>query len=126
MMHKKVLHIILSLMLLVSTTGVTLSMHYCGGKYVSTSLFVKADSCCSEVCGCCEDKSVHYEVEEDFTSPVVLALEPAIELELFIELFHLEIVEEGQSTLPIKKTFEDTSPPKTVDERLSLLQTFLC
>lgn len=126
MMHKKVLHIILSLMLLVSTTGITFSMHYCGGQYVSTSLFVEPDSCCGDGCGCCENKSVHYEVEEDFTSPLTIAVAPAVELDLLIELFHFEIDVERLLLLPVKKVFEDTSPPKTVDERLSLLQTFLC
>ncbi|MBS2212916.1 hypothetical protein KEM09_15970 [Carboxylicivirga mesophila] len=120
------LHIVLSLMLLVSTTGVTFSMHYCGGKYVSTSLFVEADSCCGDGCGCCENKSVHYEVEEDYTGPVISALEPAIELDLLIELFHFEIDAEELSILSVKRTFEDISPPLPVAERLSLLQTFLC
>ncbi len=126
MMHKKALHIILSLVLLVSTTGVTFSMHYCGGQYVSTSLFVEADSCCGDACGCCENKNVHYEVDDDYTSPVVSVIDPSIELDLLIELFYFEIDAIELSTQPVKKTFEDTSPPLPIAERLSLLQSFLC
>ncbi|WP_439184176.1 HYC_CC_PP family protein [Carboxylicivirga taeanensis] len=126
-MHRKGLHIILSLILLVSTTGITFSMHYCGGKYVSTSLYVEMDTCCDDGCGCCENKNIHYEVEEDFTSPAITDVAPAIELDLFIALIYYEADVDFTCTLPVKKSFQDTlSPPVTVSERLSLLQSFLC
>ena len=69
-MLRKITHIVLALFLLVSTTGITISMHYCGGEYVSTSINKEAKSCCDSTGGCCENKTMHFEVEDDYVSPV--------------------------------------------------------
>ena len=45
-MVKLLSHIMLSVLLLLSATGLTVNMHYCHDQFVDMALFVPADSCC--------------------------------------------------------------------------------
>ena len=54
--------------LLFTTAGLTFSMHYCGGNYVSTSINKEAKSCCDGSGGCCENKTLHFEIKGDFVA----------------------------------------------------------
>lgn len=124
-MFRRIAHIVLALFLLVSATGVTFSMHYCGGKYVSTSINTEAKSCCDGD-GCCENKTLHFEAEDDYVSPIVVENQTIVGLDilfpiLFFVNFELLPTEEKASI-----AFYDSSPPRTIQTRLSLLQTYLC
>ncbi|MCH1437577.1 MAG: hypothetical protein L7U70_05785 [Flavobacteriales bacterium] len=124
-MFRKIAHIALSVFLMVATTGVTFSMHYCGGKYVSTSINTEAESCCDDG-ECCENKSLHFEVEDDYVSPVQVKNVETVELDiLFPILFALnfELLDEEDKAI---EAFSDSSPPPTIQTRLALLQTYLC
>ena len=79
-MLRKISHIVLALFLLVSTTGITISMHYCGGKYVSTSINEEAKSCCDGTGGCCENKTLHFEVKDDYVNAVQIENSKIVEL----------------------------------------------
>jgi len=110
---------------MVATTGITFSMHYCGGKYVSTSINKEAKSCCDGTGGCCENKTVHLEVKDDYVSPIQIDNTKIVELDvLFPILFALkfELFPELNETFEV---YTDTSPPPTIQTRLSLLQTYL-
>lgn len=125
-MFRKITHIILTVFLMVSTTGITLSMNYCGGKWVSTSINIEAKSCCDGTDGCCENKTIHFEVEDDYINPIQVDNTKIVELDvLFPILFVLnfELLSEENETFEV---FADASPPLTIQIRLSLLQTFLC
>ena len=113
-MFRKITHIILSVFLMVSTTGITLSMHYCGGKWVSTSINKEAKSCCDGTDGCCENKTIHFEVEDDYVSPIQVDNTKIVELDvLFPILFvlHFELLSEENETFEV---FTDASPPPTI------------
>jgi len=111
---------------MVATTGLTFSMHYCGGKWISTSINKEAKSCCGDACGNCENKTVHYEVEDDYVSPLALEINPSIELDvLFPLLFAINFKIPSTNNIDVD-IIDDTSPPLPVHIRLSLLQTFLC
>ncbi len=56
----------ISCMLLMATSGITISEHYCGNKLVSVSINSEADSCCNKECGCCHNESVHFQLAESF------------------------------------------------------------
>lgn len=122
----KITHIVLALFLLVSTIGITISMHYCGGEYVSTSITKEAKACCDGTGGCCENKSVHIELEDDYVSPIQIDNNKVVVLDvLFPILFSLNV----ELLFELNETFNvypDTSPPPTNQTRLSLLQTYLC
>lgn len=56
-----------------STIGVSVFSHYCGGELEKVTLFSKAKSCCGEEeeadmeDGCCKNESVHLAFQKDFT-----------------------------------------------------------
>jgi len=112
--------------MLVITTGVTLSMHYCGGKLVSTAINKKAKSCCDGTGGCCENKTIHIQLKEDFDSQTNFIHTEVAELDvLFPVLFlvDLNLLEEPKDSFIV---YQDSSPPPNIQTRLSLLQTYLC
>ncbi len=123
-MYRTIAHTVLALFLLVATTGVTISMHYCGGSLVSTSINHEAKSCCEDD-GCCENKNLHYELENDYVAPIVFENSNIVELEalfpmLFVMDFHL-----SPSQAKATFAFIDSYPPPKIQTRLSLLQTYL-
>lgn len=125
-MLRKITNIVLALFLLVSTTGITISMHYCGGKYVSSSINKEAKSCCDGSGGCCENKTLHFEVKDDYVTVAQIENSKIVELDiLFPILFALNL-----EFLPLEEnyevTFYDLSPPPKIQKRLSILQTYLC
>jgi len=125
-MLRKITNIVVALFLLVSTTGITISMHYCGGKYVSSSINKEAKSCCDGSGGCCENKTLHFEVKDDYVNVAQIENSKIVELDiLFPILFALNL-----ELLPMEEktelAFYDSSPPPKIQTRLSLLQTYLC
>ncbi len=124
-MFRKIAHIVLSVFLMVATIGITFSMHYCGGELISTSINTEAESCCDDG-GCCENKTLHFEVEDDYVSTVQVKNVETVELDiLFPILFVLnfELLDEEDKAI---EAFSDSSPPPTIQTRLALLQTYLC
>lgn len=69
-MFNKVSHVFLSLVLFLSTTGLTIDKHYCGDSLVSVSLFGDAKSCCDKDGGCCHREKETYILTVDYTTPV--------------------------------------------------------
>ena len=99
---KKLIHIGLALLLLISTTGVSISKHYCGNILHDVSISAQADSCGDGMempVDCCKDITNHFLVEDDFQSPpTVLNLDPPIALVnsiayIFIPQYHIEKAE---------------------------------
>lgn len=122
-MLKNFSHIILSVLLLISTMGVVISKHYCSGSFVSTSVFHEAKSCCSDS-DCCHNEDSFYQVKDDFSAPAVLAAPILAELEilghsLFAALLEVPVVAENSSF-----RFTDSPPPPTIQKVLSLKQVY--
>ncbi len=101
-------------------------MHYCGGKLVSTSISKGASACCDGADECCQNKTVHIELEDDYVNPAQINNAQTVELEvLFPILFVLNFdLLADEETAPV--AFYDSSPPPTIQTRLALLQTYLC
>jgi hypothetical protein len=66
-MMRKICHIVISLALLLSTIGVSITRHYCEGKLVSVSLENTHKSCCGEKCKSCHSDSFLVKVTDNFT-----------------------------------------------------------
>jgi len=67
---RKTIAISLIIILLVSTIGVTINKHYCGGKLADVSLFLEATCNCgdSEMSSdCCQLGSEHFQLDEDYS-----------------------------------------------------------
>lgn len=67
-MLRKVSHIVISLLLLTSTMGLTLSAHYCGENLKSVSILADSAPCCDIPDGCCHDEASTYRINDDFAS----------------------------------------------------------
>lgn len=125
-MLRKIIHIALALLFLVSTMGVTISMHYCGDNLISMSVIGEAESCCGDDCGCCDNETIHLEVEDDYVSPLIVQSNASVELDVLFPVLFMLSAELSTEVDTTTKYFNDTSPPLTLHKRLSLLQTYLC
>ncbi|WP_052343005.1 HYC_CC_PP family protein [Saccharicrinis fermentans] len=125
-MLRKITNIVVALFLLVSTTGITISMHYCGGEYVSTSINKEAKSCCDGTGGCCENKSLHFEVKDDYVNAVQFETTKIVSIDILFPILLAINLELFPEEINVIKEFIDTSPPPKIQTRLSLLQTYLC
>lgn len=67
MMLKKITHIIIVVLLLVTTMGMTIDKHYCGTRLVSVSILNEIESCCDITDDCCLNDSETYKLSVDYT-----------------------------------------------------------
>jgi len=122
-MIKKLSHIVLASLLLISTIGMAVSKHYCHNSLVDVSIFKKADSCCDDG-GCCTNENHFYQVKEDFSAPVISTIPLLAE----IDVLHQTILD-SDVLIPNELTeeFELTNdpPPPTVMEFLAEEQLYL-
>lgn len=123
-MFKKASHIFLSTLLLITTVGLAISKHYCGGEWVSTSVFTEAESCCDSG-DCCKNESETYQLDEDFSLSSVIVVPETVELDLFavfVVLFHPQF-DENEHTKEFVVT--DLPPPPKIKTALAQRQTYL-
>ncbi|MDT8394583.1 MAG: hypothetical protein RQ761_12120 [Bacteroidales bacterium] len=66
MMLKKSIHILISILLLLATTGISISAHYCGEKLRAVSLMNTPAGCCDDA-SCCLNETQFYQLDDDFT-----------------------------------------------------------
>ena len=124
-MLKKISHIIMVTVLLVSTTGMTVSKHYCGGSLVDVNIFSDAKTCCDDIgtSKCCHNESEHIELDEDFlvVANDIQFQETTLDLLLpFIQSFVFnEIEQQDFETVNI-----NPPPPKEVLAFLSDIQVY--
>lgn len=101
-------------------------MHYCGGELVSTAINKAAKGCCDETGGCCENKSLHFEVKADYLSPVQFENIETSELDILFPILFVLNTELSADVNKSPDAFYDADPPSTIQTRLALLQTYLC
>jgi len=113
------------IVLLFSTTGMTVSKHYCSGSLVNVNFFSEAKSCCEGGCStdCCHNESERYELDEDF----VLALSniefQEVIIELILPIIQSSVVNEIQQQ-NLETVNINPPPPKEVLSFLSDLQVY--
>ena len=123
-MFRKISHIIISFLLLISTTGLVITKHFCSGEMVSVSVFHEEEPCCG-MNGCCHNETLTYQVKEDFSTPAVANSPVLAELDILgHNLFETESLFAGEND--ISSAFVVNSPPpKTIQTVLSLRQLYL-
>lgn len=123
-MLKKLSHIILSLLLLVSTMGMAVSKHYCQGDLMSVSLFGKDKHAC-DMGSCCHDETHIYQVKEDFSVPTISMPPVLAEIDILghdlFDLANLTAPETENSTPFIT----ETPPLQSHQKALALKQVYL-
>lgn len=69
-MLRKILNIILVALLLMASTGFTVSKHYCGEELISVAINEEPKTCCDgEMKGCCTQETLIFQIEDNFFSP---------------------------------------------------------
>jgi hypothetical protein len=63
-MLKKFFHIILALLMLIATAGLTVNMHYCRNKLVSSGIAFNSKACCDKK-SCCHNESQYLRMDEN-------------------------------------------------------------
>lgn len=123
-MFKTFSHIVLSFLLLVATTGMAVSKHYCGESLISVDFFEEAEPCC-ESGDCCHNETTFYQVDEDFSAPVFSQLPYITAIDLLIDLPG-QLPEWNLQEVPADFIIEkDLPPPPNIQTVLSLKQTWL-
>ena len=125
-MVKRISHILVSLLLIIATTGVTFTRHYCGDHLISSSVLGKAHNCCGTHCNSCHTEVSSYKVADNFTaSEFKIDLAQQLTLDWLatpcIDLFSISI----ESYFSVNKFLFNSSPP-IAENTLALLQIFRC
>lgn len=100
-------------------------MHYCCGELVSTSINKEAKSCCDDNGDCCENKEIHFAIEDDCINRVQLKSITPLDFEILCPvLFALQFYFHDGS-VPINQ-YNYSPPPTKLQILLALLQSYLC
>lgn len=120
-MLKKISHILFAVLMLVSTMGLTISKHYCGGNLKSVSIVTEAQSCCDIPTGCCHNENFTIKVEDDFSASSFTFdfTQLAVILPIVIQLLELDINNETHGFIAV-----NAPPPPKIKTVLSDLQTY--
>lgn len=123
-MLRKSSHIILSVLLLFVTIGLTISKHYCGGNHVSTSIFGEAEPCCDSD-DCCKNETESYQLNEKYSLVSISEIPQYNEIELLH--FSFLTLKLQEFALEEKEVFftADLPPPPKIQTILSLNQIYL-
>ena len=129
-MFKKANHIILSVLLLIASIGLTISKHYCAGDLISTSLFVEANDCCGDVDSCtnedsCENESTFFHLDDDFSLTTTNEIPVSKEIEVFqpASITLAEDVVSNNESLDF--IISNSPPPQKTRTALSKRQSYL-
>lgn len=120
-MIRKVIHIALVILLLVTSTGVTIYTHYCGSTFQSVSIDKAPHSCCGEDCKDCHNESVTIKIHDDYSATAFTFDFHLFELEL--PAVQTLLVEEPKVQDNLF-AFVNDLPPPPIQTVLSSLQTY--
>ena len=120
-MFRKILHIIVVVTLIIGTSGVTISKHYCGDSLVSVSLNHQ-DAGCGMKGNCCHNETMLYKVTDNFaashfefksqTAPLIAVLHFGNELVYSFKLYSNQHI------------YSFCAPP--INKSSAILQVFRC
>ncbi|MCU4173980.1 HYC_CC_PP family protein [Carboxylicivirga sp. N1Y90] len=124
-MLKKISHIIMVIVLLVSTTGMTVSKHYCQGSLVNVNIFGEAKTCCDDIgtSKCCHNESAHFELDEDFVIAVNNVEFQQTNFDLLLPFIQVLVFKEIESQ-NFELAYFNPPPPKEVLVFLSDIQVY--
>ena len=126
-MLRKIGHITLIILLLISTMGITISKHFCSNHLVSQEINASVSNCCGETdstCKMCHTEHIKLKIEDDFQdiSHSFNFKQIAISINFIYTLFSSELLNVNID----KSQLLESPPPLTTLNHLSLLQTYLC
>ena len=121
---KKTIHILFTIVFTVVTLGFTVNKHYSGGELFSLSIFSEPESCCADVCNCCDEDSETVQFLADYTFVVDNFDTTPGEVELLASLITITTAEPELVITKTEFTDKDLPPPDNLTT-LSFHQSFL-
>lgn len=123
-MVTKACHIIILFVLLIATTGMGISRHFCTDDLVSTALYTDTDSCCSDE-SCCHNESEFIQLDDSFSPTQCTQLPHSAEIDLLSFQFLPIILLNTDDSKEVP--YSERKPPTTTDCQtfLSLKQSYL-
>jgi hypothetical protein len=121
---KKIFNIFLLILFITTTTGFTISRHYCGGQLVSIKINSEPKQCCDMGAeGCCQNETKIFKLKENFiTTQLPSAIENYIlDLIFFIQGPFKLATQNKISSIYLEKGF---IPPPNLSTILVNLQSF--
>ena len=138
-MLKLIVNTMLSMLILLSSTGFTVNMHFCHENLIDIAVMAPAESCCGasseeglschatveSKCSHCKDESLSIETSEDYISSLnVFSFENEFQLELpWLSNISLDLEVSNQNNFLALLDFR--KPPTNCEVVLSEIQTFL-
>ena len=134
-MIRKVLHIVVAVFILISSTGFTINMHYCHDQLIDMAFLAPAHSCCDteedgenqsqDSCPGCQDESILVEPGDDYeVSASIFNFENSHNTNLFLSSvifnYFQGIDESTKDEVPWYK-----KPPPYQEVVLSKIQSYL-
>ena len=120
---KKTIHILFLAIFTAITLGFTVNKHYSGGELFSFALFGEPESCCDDVCDCCDEESETIQFLADYMFSVDKSDDLSSEVVLIIANVLLNDIINDIDSRPIYVN-ADLPPPKN-SSTLSLFQSFI-
>jgi hypothetical protein len=111
-MFRKIIHILVLVLLLFSTTGVTFYKHYCGDSLISESIGHEPKKCCGDDCKACHNESKTFKLTENYE---VNEVSPTIKAEV------INISKDISSFFLLSITSTDIHLDKNVISRFQIL-----
>ncbi|MGD9556091.1 MAG: hypothetical protein AB7V25_03650 [Mangrovibacterium sp.] len=126
-MTKRISHIILSLLLIIFTAGVSISRHFCGGELAGVSLFSSTAQGCSgesscSMGNCCHDEHQLVRMQEDFVPPFVQDL--VLVFLLLLAVILVPVTAAPEAVPFVRFSPAESLPPPGMKTRLTRLQVF--
>ena len=126
-MFRKITHILIATLLLITTMGFSVSKHYCGTSLIEISINSVAEPCCGDVetSGCCHDETEYFQFDEDFVSSVIIENIQITDNDILFPLTIIYILNASEEVQKDILNFAESPPPTKLQTKLSLFQTYL-
>lgn len=124
-MLRKLLHISIALLLLISVSGFTIHKHYCHDVLTGVSVFFDVDNCCESSCAHCKNETISCRLDLDILSSNAQNIPEKIQSSIFLYgLIQTRIIftpELSSSILTPKREIKSNSMDGN-----AMLQSFRC
>lgn len=112
--------------MLSTTTGFSISKHYCSNNLVSITINHEAESCCDMDGGCCRNETTSYQLDDDFVNTSFIDFSSLNQIDLLFPLFYILVDNTVNKEIESFFRFPESPPPLKIQVVLSGLQTYLC
>ena len=122
-MMKRFINILIAGLFLFTTTGFTITKHYCSGNLVDIAIDSTPKSCCDMGEGCCSNESEFFQLKDDMTAIQSMDLDQSFsfDIQLFLNEF---IIINSNEVLSFVSYFKNDLGPPDLSVFLAQIQSF--